>query len=293
MGERTFACHNNHTSVLKNPSVMDKAIAKEKAFGRIAGPFSEPPFPNMRFSPLGLVPKKEEGEFRVTHDLSFPPDQSINSHIPREHCTVKYESFDSFIDLVLAHGPKALIAKTDVETAFRLIPITEDYNLLGFIYKGLYYYDKCLPMGCSISCQLFERFSNALIWVLRERFRIKDVWHILDDFVFVGPSSSTACQEHLSSFLSLAKTLHLPIKESKTFNQATIMTVCGIEIDTIQMLMRLPDEKLERIKHMLHELRFRTKVTLRQLQSLIGVLNFSCTVVPPGRTFLRRLIDMT
>ena len=35
------------------------------------------------------------------------------------------------------------------------------------------------------------------------------------------------------------------------------------------------------------------KTTLRQLQSLISLLNFACCVVPPGRAFLRRIIDLT
>ena len=37
----------------------------------------------------------------------------------------------------------------------------------------------------------------------------------------------------------------------------------------------------------------RTKVTLRDLQSLIGLLNFACSVITPGRAFLRRLINLT
>ena len=32
---------------------------------------------------------------------------------------------------------------------------------------------------------------------------------------------------------------------------------------------------------------------MRKLQSLIGLLNFACSVVVPGRAFLRRLIDLT
>ena len=37
----------------------------------------------------------------------------------------------------------------------------------------------------------------------------------------------------------------------------------------------------------------RNKVRLRELQSVIGTLNFACAVVRPGRTFLRRLINLT
>lgn len=32
---------------------------------------------------------------------------------------------------------------------------------------------------------------------------------------------------------------------------------------------------------------------LLQLQSLIGTLNYACAIVPPGRTFLRRIINLT
>ena len=37
----------------------------------------------------------------------------------------------------------------------------------------------------------------------------------------------------------------------------------------------------------------RKKVTLKELQSLIGLLNFACSIVTPGRAFSRRLIDLT
>ena len=70
------------------------------------------------------------------------------------------------------------------------------------------------------------------------------------------------------------------------------MTFLGIELDTIAMEARLPLDNFLKIKNCLSEMRVRRKVTLRDLQSLIGLLNFACCVVQPGRTFLCKLIDV-
>ena len=51
---------------------------------RIAGPFETQPFPVFHISPLGLIPKKVPGEFRMIYHLSFPEGQSVNSHISRK-----------------------------------------------------------------------------------------------------------------------------------------------------------------------------------------------------------------
>ena len=71
------------------------------------------------------------------------------------------------------------------------------------------------------------------------------------------------------------------------------MTFLGIELDTIAMEAILPLDNVLKIKNSLSEMRVRRNVTLRELQSLIGLLSFVCCVVQPGRTFLRRLIDHT
>jgi hypothetical protein len=71
------------------------------------------------------------------------------------------------------------------------------------------------------------------------------------------------------------------------------MTFLGIELDTIAMETRFPLDNVLKIKNSLSEMRVRRKVTLRELQLLIGLLNFASCVVQSGRTFLRRLIDRT
>ena len=59
------------------------------------------------------------------------------------------------------------------------------------------------------------------------------------------------------------------------------------------MEARLTPLKVERVRESFREMKVKTQTTLRKLQSLIGLLNFACSVVVPGRAFLRRLIDLT
>ena len=59
------------------------------------------------------------------------------------------------------------------------------------------------------------------------------------------------------------------------------------------MQATLPDDKLAKCREQLTLCYRRKSVTLRELQSLIGLLNFTCSVIVPGRAFLRRLIDLT
>ena len=59
------------------------------------------------------------------------------------------------------------------------------------------------------------------------------------------------------------------------------------------MEARLPLDKLTRTKEALHEWSCKKSATLKELQSLIGTLQFACRVVVPGRAFLHRIISLT
>ena len=72
-----------------------------------------------------------------------------------------------------------------------------------------------------------------------------------------------------------------------------ILSFAGIELDTLRMEARLPVDKTEKCRLLISSFLRRKKVTLREIQSLTGLLNFACSVVVPGRAFLRRLIDLT
>ena len=70
---------------MSNPLTVDLKISKELEAGRLAGPFAEPPFTQLGIPPLGVVPKKVPGEFRLFHHLSYPKGSSINDGIDHKH----------------------------------------------------------------------------------------------------------------------------------------------------------------------------------------------------------------
>lgn len=284
----------NHKSARENYHVVQSKLNKEIEAGRVKGPFTKPPFPLFVCSPLGLVPKKEPNSYRLIHDLSYPKGDSVNSGISPEFSAVQYQNIETVIDLVQSYESNCLMSKTDIEHAFRLIPIAKkDHHLLGFHWDKQFYYDVSLPMGASSSCQLFEAFSTALHWILNAKFQIYGVSHLLDDFFFVGKAGSNECYSALQTFLCLADKLGVPIKSEKTQLPTTCITIYGIEIDSTQMVARLPMEKIEKILQLLSKYKCKRSISLRELQSLLGLLNFACGVIIPGRAFLRRLFDLT
>ena len=284
----------NHPSVLTNPTIVDDKIRDELAAGRIAGPFSHPPLPGLVVSPLGLVPKKLPGDFRMIHDLSYPKGDSVNSHMLPGASSVSYELLDDAVRLLHIIGPRALMAKADIEAAFRLVPIhPSSYHLTGFSWRGQMFYDKVLPFGAATSCATFEAFSSALQWILQHHFNVKFMSHILDDFMFFGPPDSRMASQSLQKFLILADDLGIPVKHTKTVHPATKVELHGILVDTAEWTLTLPPDKTADALAKVSAMATRKKTTLREIQSLIGTLNFATKVVIPGRTFLRRLIDLT
>ncbi|XP_069605972.1 uncharacterized protein [Ranitomeya imitator] len=284
----------NLKSARELPAILHDKLNKEIRAGRFQGPFDSLPFFNLRVSPLGIVPKKESGKYRLIHHLSYPKGRSVNDGIPEDDTTVTYIPFDRAVEMVRKAGPGALMAKSDIESAFRLLPVHPDcYHLLGAMFEDKYYFDTCLPMGCSISCHYFEMFSTFLEWVARKVTRLPSITHYLDDFLFVGPANSEVCHDALVQFKDVMSCFGVPLSSEKTIGPVSVITFLGIEIDSVAMEFRLPQDKISKLQELIAGCLSVGKVTLVQMQSLLGSLNFACKVMPMGRIFSRRLILAT
>eukprot|EP00079_Xenopus_tropicalis_P036153 XP_017949924.1 PREDICTED: uncharacterized protein LOC101732219 isoform X1 [Xenopus tropicalis] len=182
------------------------------------------------------------------------------------------------------------MAKADIESAFRLLPVhPESLHLLGCHFKGHYYVDRSLPMGCSISCAYFEAFSTFLEWVVHKKAGVTSVIHYLDDFLCVGPQHSNLCAVLLETLHQVTEQFGVPLAREKTEGPTTCLKFLGIEIDTSRQECRLPMDKVVKLKEEIEYARQAKKVTLKQLQSLLGKLNFACRIIPMGRVFARSL----
>lgn len=286
--------HDNHKSALQNPHAIKTYIQRNIAMNRIAGPYENPPYEEYMCNPMAAVPKSTEGELRILTNMSYPDGTSVNDGIDREDCTVQYATFQDVIKFIQScKGKPVFLAKTDIKDAFRIIPISpEDYHLLLLSWERKFYIDRVMPMGLSQSCNIFERFSRALEHIALVKLKATHMTHLLDDFLFASTSyEKSKCD--LDHFVEFCTMVGVPIAPNKTVGPATCMTFLGITLDTILGQSRLPEEKVQKCVKSLSELILKQKVTLEQLQSLIGYLNFCCCVVLPGRTFLRRLIDAT
>ena len=282
-------------SALEKPEIVRNKLAKEAKLGRIVGPFHNRPMSNLQCSPLGLVPKKQPGEFRLIHHLSFPSGASINDFIDEKLCRVKYTSFDEAVGMIAdlcKEGRPVFMAKLDIKSAFRLLPVNPlDFDLLGFKFDG-YWIDRSLPFGCSISCRLFEMFSCFLEFYIKKVTGVQSIKHYLDDFILAFISRDQ-CRTVMTQFQDACSNLGVPIAHEKTEGPTQVMTYLGLEIDTIRKQVRIPRDKLEKTKAEIDKALLAKKLTLNKLQSLIGSLCFLCKAISPGRAFLRRLINLT
>ena len=292
-GPRHHRITPNLKSTLLHPDAVTEALLKEVSRGHTAGPFSSLPLPTLQCSPLGLVPKKD-GSWRIIMDLSSPRGSSINDFISKEDYTLHYATFDQALALVSSFGTGALMAKLDLKHAFRLCPVSpSDWDLLGMHWQGKFYVDLRLPFGLRSSPFLFNRLADAFEWILKHNYAISALMHYLDDYFTVGPPSSPLCASQVDIMVKTADRLGIPLAPDKLEGPTSRLVFLGILIDSTLMECSLPPDKLSELVAELLTWSSRKKCIKRELLSLIGKLNFACRIIPAGRIFLRRLIDLS
>ena len=288
VGERSAYDSPNLKSALDKRDITSEKLRKECEAGRIVGPFPAPPFRNFRTSPLGFVPKKDPTEFRLIHYLSFPTGSSVNDFIPDSCSTVKYASVRDASKSIKQLGAWLSYGKNRRQICLSYNSFSPCRLFLSGHEMGQLVF---LGMGLRSSCNTFEALSTCLEWLAVHLLGASSVLHILDDLLFITPTKDK-CERDLANFILMCTYLGVSLAPEKTTGPATVLQFAGITLDSVHMEARLPEAKLQKCRNLLTDSPARRSVRLRELQSLIGLLNFTCFVVVPGRAFLRRLIDL-
>lgn len=106
------------------------------------------------------------------------------------------------------------------------------------------------------------------------------------------PAHTTECYENVSRARALFNRLGLPLHPDKCAGPTTCLTFLGIELDSATPTARLPTKKFEDTFTMLQQWATKRTCTRKEPESLVGSLHYACKVVQPGRSILRRMINL-
>lgn len=112
-------------------------------------------------------------------------------------------------------------------------------------------------------------------------------------FFTLGAPDSTECEENALTMHETCARVGLPVKPENDEDPTTTISFVGIELDSVAMEIRLPQEKLKRLEEELSTWRGRKACKKRELLSLISILSHACNAERAGRSFLHRLIDLS
>ena len=227
-------------------------------------------------------------------DLSWPAGGSVNEGIDSERyidgeATVRLPTVDYMEERLLRLGKGTFMYKTDLARGYRQLRVDPlDWPLLGFMHEGSIYLDICPPFGLKSAAMCMQRTSEAICFVHGKHGFTSRPY--LDDFGGAESAHQVALTalrtlQHIMAELGIVEALH------KVCEPSTKMVWLGIEFDSEEMSMAIPKQKMEEIMRVLGEWKGRGRATQRELQSVLGLLQFVASVSPPTRIFTNRMLQ--
>ena len=180
------------------------------------------------------------------------------------------------------------MAKGDVKSVFKLAPIRyKDLECLGIFFEGEFYVDLTLPFGNSISCAIFEDILTLIHWIFKQR-TWKPFLHYLDDY-FMCFRTLGGCWIAYNGMQAIASDIGLPLSPEKLVPPTQCLTFLAMGIDSVKMIIVVPQDKKSDILQHLKKILAANKVLAKDLQLLAGKLNFTTKAVSQGRAFSARI----
>ena len=285
----------NHPSAEDYPADIALFLKKEKEKGGLLGPFTCPPFvPWCHVSPLMSRPKSHSSERRVITDMTFPPEVSVNAFVIENgvYGIEMDQSLPTVDNLVqhIRHMPQGVfLATMDIARAYKNFNTDPlDWPLLSLAWRGQYFCDVTIPFGARASSFHMQTIAGVIVDILAVR-GIKSYMY-LDDLILVSPNREKANSD-FEVARNLLRDLNLPEAVDKAQPPATKVKWLGVNIDTQEMTLSIPQDKINEVLEKVSKFTKAKSMTKRQLQSILGQLLHVAKCVRPARLFVSRLLD--
>ena len=129
-----------------------------------------------------------------------------------------------------------------------------DRVLLGMHWQGRVFVDGCLPFGLRSAPLLSTSVGDLLQWVM-ERRGVSWLGHYIDDFVTLGDPGAVDCRDHLQIMKVVCEEAGMPTEPEKKEGPTMVLSFLGMELDSDQMVIRLPEGKLQLLQSTLQSWR--------------------------------------
>lgn len=225
-----------------------------------------------------FVRPKKDGTYRMILNL-----KPLNEFVVYQHFKM-----DNILTALKLMRPKCFMASVDLKDAYYSVPIAlEDRKFLKFEWKGAYYQYTCLPNGLACAPRLFTKILKPIYAHLHSVGHVS-MGHIDDSFL-VGYTRS-ACELNIQHTVECFDSLGFVIHPEKSVLIPTQeLEFLGFLLNSISMTIRLPPSKAAHVKSACENLLSKTKVTIRELAHVIGLLVSSLPGVQFGRLHYRQL----
>lgn len=283
----------NHKGALQNKEQVRNYLDTQAKKGSLIALDNNPFGDRARFSPINTRDKRDNPEEkRIIVDLSSPRGYSINDGTPKEFFLDKeqelhFPTIDSLVEIIRNKGAGCLLYKVDRKSAYKFECLDPgDVHLMGMKFEDKFYFDATLVMGARHAAGCCHRTTSALMFIHQQNGYSGTCF--IDDMA--GGETPDRAQE---AFLSLRDLLRqLCVKEAfdKACSPAPIMIFLGILFNTILMTMEVTPDRLKEIKAEIIRWGSKEYATLKQVQSLVGKLNFCASTVRAGRLFFSRIL---
>lgn len=284
----------NHIKNEEEQRLLEDQCQEEIDKGRFSDEFSTLLL-GMKVIPLLMVSKKDSSKMRVCSNMSHG-HPSPNDLIDKNDIVVAYDSLKSFIPFLIdmkREFGEVILFKSDIEGAFRIIPLHKQYQIRQiYRIKKKYRADLNLNFGSSASPHIWCGVFSLVLWIAEFVFGIKymnnhmdDVWSVCSAkhfVVFKGHRIPTPQAKLLNLFDILGfpwvwkKQLHGPVLE-----------IIGHVVDSEKMIFYLHPEKKLKLVNLISNFVLKPSHSLKDWQELLGTASWGCTSMPWGRFALQ------